>query len=411
MIETSVLTGRARVAARRMARTTGAERNRALEAIAELIVERRYEILDANASDLDRASGIAESFRDRLTLTEEQIRAMAEGVRIVASLPDPVGAIVHGWNRPNGLRIEKVRVPIGVILVIYESRPNVTADAAALTLKSGNAVILRGGKEAFDSNRVIAGIIRDALRECGLPGDAALFVETIERSYLETLLTREGEIDVAIPRGGEGLIRMVVEKARIPVVYHGAGICHVFVDATADLDMAMKIVRNAKCSRPGVCNAMETLLVHRAIAPLALPRLASALEGVELRGCPATREILPKTLPATEEDWKAEYLAKILAVRVVASVEEAIAHIEEHGSHLADAIVTSDIPSADAFTLGVDSAAVYVNASTRFTDGGEFGLGAEIGISTQKLHARGPMGPEELTTTKYVVRGDGQIRE
>ncbi len=405
------LARRARAAARKLAVSTGETRRRALLEIADALVAAEERLLAANRVDLERASGITEAFRDRLTLTPARIRAMAEGVRTVAGLPDPVGAVVAGWRRPNGLLIEKVRIPIGVVLVIYESRPNVTADAASLTLKSGNAVILRGGKEALESNRAIAAVMAEALDRAGLPPDAALFVETTDRAYAEELLSLEGEIDLAIPRGGEGLIRMVVEKARVPVIYHGAGICHVFVDESADLEEAAKVVRNAKCQRPGVCNAVETLLVHRAVAPRALPLLAQALSDVEWRGDEEARGIVPSMKPATEEDWRAEYLAKILAVRVVESVEEAIEHIERYGSHLADAILTRDLRAADAFARGVDSAVVFVNASTRFTDGGEFGLGAEIGISTNKLHARGPMGPEELTTTKYVVRGEGQIRE
>lgn len=410
MITPAQLTARARAAARLLARSTGQSRIDALHRMADLLVAGQDALLAANAEDLARASGITEAFRDRLTLTPSRIAAMADGIRVVAGLVDPVGAIVTGWTRPNGIRIEKVRVPIGVVMVIYESRPNVTADAASLTLKSGNAIILRGGKEAFSSNSAIARILRDGLEAAKLPADAVQFVETTDRAVVEDLLAREGEIDVVIPRGGEGLIRMVVEKSRIPVIYHGAGICHAYVDAAADLAIAEAVVFNGKCSRPGVCNALETLLVHRAIALEALPRLARKLEGVELRGCAEARALLPGIAAATEEDWRAEYLAKILAVRVVGSVDEAIDHIETYGSHLADTIITEDVAAADAFTTGVDSAAVYVNASTRFTDGGEFGLGAEIGISTQKLHARGPMGPEELTTTKYVVRGRGQVR-
>ncbi|MEK8024163.1 MAG: glutamate-5-semialdehyde dehydrogenase [Candidatus Hydrogenedentota bacterium] len=404
------LARRARAASRLIATTTGQKRRDALRTIADLLVEREKTLLEANRLDLEKASGISEAFRDRLTLNANRIAAMADGLRVIADLPDPVGAIVTGWTRPNGLQIQKVRVPIGVIAVIFESRPNVTADAAGLTLKSGNAVILRGGKEAFLSSQAIASVIQDGLRQCGLPADAVLFVDTTDRAFVDGLLTLENDIDVVIPRGGESLIRNVVEKSRVPVIYHGAGICHTFIDASADIAMAEEIVFNAKCSRPGVCNAMETLLVHRAIAKDALPRIARKLEGVELRGDEEARAIVPSMHPAAEEDWRAEYLAKILAVRVVDNVDAAIDHIETYGSHLADAIVTSDLASAERFTRGVDSAAVYVNASTRFTDGGEFGLGAEIGISTQKLHARGPMGPEELTTTKYIVRGAGHVR-
>ncbi|RMH59121.1 MAG: glutamate-5-semialdehyde dehydrogenase [Candidatus Hydrogenedentota bacterium] len=401
----------ARAAARILLETTGSQRKEALSAIADALEAREKEILAANRRDLERATGITEAFRDRLTLTPERVKKMAAGVRTVAGLTDPVGEIVSGWTLPNGLRIEQVRVPIGVVAVIYESRPNVTADAAALTLKSGNAIILRGGKEAFSSNAAIADVIAEALDGRGLPAAAVSFVRTTDRSFVDDLLSLEGELDVVIPRGGEGLIRRVVERSRVPVIYHGAGICHTYIDADADLEKAERIVVNAKCSRPGVCNAMETLLVHRAIAEKFLPRLEKVLEGVELRGCERSRAFLSSAKPATEEDWAAEYLSKILAVRVVESVEEAVDHIERYGSHLADAIVTESISAAERFTRSVDSAAVYVNASTRFTDGGEFGLGAEIGISTQKLHARGPMGPRELTTTKYVVRGDGQVRD
>lgn len=401
---------RARAAARQLANTSGNDRRQGLLRIAELLVAHQSEILAANESDLKKSADAPDAFRDRLTLTPARIKAMADGVLIVADLPDPVGAIVTGWTRPNGLRIEKMRVPIGVLCVIYESRPNVTADAAALAIKSGNAIILRGGKEAFETSQSIARIIQAGLEKSGLPKDGVVFVETTERSFVDQLLLLEGDIDVVIPRGGAGLIQSVVEKSRVPVIYHGAGICHVFVDASADFDMAESIVENAKCSRPGVCNALETLLVHKSAAAHFLPLLATRLDDVEFRGDEQARTIVSTMKAATEEDWSTEYLAKILSVRVVASVEEAIAHIERYGSHLADAIVTSDIRSADLFTRGVDSAAVYVNASTRFTDGAEFGLGAEIGISTQKLHARGPMGPEELTTTKYVVRGNGHIR-
>lgn len=412
MTETALqLAVRARTASRKMRQATGAQRDTALYAIAEKIEASTDEIEAANAKDLENFTDGSSAFRDRLILDRERILAMAAGVRHIAGLVDPVGEVVHGWRRPNGLLIEKVRVPLGVILVIYESRPNVTADAAALTLKSGNAVILRGGKEAFHTNQAIAEIISDGLEAAGLERDAVVFVGTTDRSYVDDLLQLEGEIDVVIPRGGHGLIERVVEKSRIPVIYHGAGICHTYVDAAADIEKAKSIVRNAKLSRPGVCNAMETLLVDSRSAGEFLPKLASALEGVELRGCPRTVEILPQAKPATDEDWTAEYLDKILAVRVVDGVAGAVEHIERYGSHLADVIITESITAADEFTRDVDSAVVFVNASSRFADGSEFGLGAEIGISTQKLHARGPMGPVELTTTKYLVRGSGQTRE
>lgn len=409
--EAMELASRAKLAERALAISSGEKRTEALLAIADSLEAGKDVIMAANKTDLDRLDGVTAAFRDRLLLDEKRIKSMAEGVRIVAKLVDPVGTLIDGWTLPNGLRVEKVSVPIGVILVIYESRPNVTADAAALTLKSGNAVILRGGKEAVATNKAIAAILSRGLRSVGLPEDAVVFVESTDRELVKRLMLRTDLIDVVIPRGGEGLIAMVVANSRVPVIYHGAGICHVYVDASADIAMAEAIVYNAKCQRPGVCNAMETLLVHRGIADKALPRLEKKLSGVELRGCDETRKVLTGIKAATEEDWSAEYLDRILSIKVVASVEEAIDHIEKYGSHLADAIVTSNIASADQFTCGVNSAAVYVNASTRFTDGGEFGLGAEIGISTQKLHARGPMGVRELTTTKYVVRGTGQIRK
>jgi glutamate-5-semialdehyde dehydrogenase len=350
---------------------------------------------------------------DRLELSERRIGEMAGGLRAVAALPDPVGRSLGRRRRPNGLLIVKRRVPIGVILIVYESRPNVTADAAALCVKAGNAVILRGGKEAFHSNQAIAGALQAGGAAAGLPEHAVQFVATTDRDAVRELVRMHDRVDLAIPRGGESLIRAVVEQARVPVIKHYKGVCHVYVDAAADLDMALKIVENAKCQRPGVCNAMETLLVHEAVAPAFLPRLRElcARRGVEVRADAAARGLVPSFKEATEEDWYAEYLDLILALRVVSGVEEAIDHVNHYGSRHSDAIVTGDPAAARAFTRGVDSACLYVNASTRFTDGGEFGLGAEMGISTDKLHARGPMGLEELTTYKYIVEGVGQVRE
>jgi glutamate-5-semialdehyde dehydrogenase len=337
---------------------------------------------------------------------------MAKGLEEVALLPDPVGEIVKMWKRPNGLLVGRMRIPLGVILLIYESRPNVTIDSAGLCFKSGNAVILRGGKESLRSNLALAEVFRSVLRDFGLPEDAVQVVPTPERQAMEYLLELEDYIDLVIPRGGEGLIRFVVEKSRIPVIKHYKGVCHVYVDDEADLEKAIKICVNAKCQRPGVCNAMETLLVHEKIAPEFLPRLAKEYSayGVELRGCPKTLSILPNAKPATEEDWYAEYLDLILAVRVVSSLDEAIEHISKYGSNHTEAIVTENYTKAMKFIQEVDASLVLVNASTRFNDGGELGLGAEIGISTTKLHAYGPMGLEELTTTKFIAFGNGQIR-
>lgn len=338
---------------------------------------------------------------------------MADGLRQVASLPDPVGEVVKMWKRPNGLMIGKMRVPIGVVGVIYESRPNVTADTAGLCIKSGNAVLLRGGSEAINSNRVIVDILKEACEEAGVPTDAVSFIDTTDRAAVEVMLKLDQYIDLIVPRGGEGLIRFVAENSRIPVVYHYKGVCHTYVDKYADLTMAEEICFNAKVQRPGVCNAMETMLVHKDVAEEFLPRICERLKeaGVEIRGCPETRKIVPWTKEATEEDWYAEYLDLILAVKVVDSFEEAVEHINKYGSHHSDAIVTKDYERGMRFLREVDSAAVYVNASTRFTDGYEFGLGAEMGISTQKLHVRGPMGLEDLTCCKYVILGCGQIRE
>ena len=372
-------------------------------------------ILAANREDTDaaRASGMRPSMLDRLTLTEARIHSMAEGVRQIAAQADPIGSVLEGHTNANGLKIEKVRVPLGVIGMIYEARPNVTADAAALCLKAGNAVILRGGKEAIQSNTAIAEILREAVAGEGLPEDSIQLIRDTTRESSIALMNLTGYLDVLIPRGGAGLIRSVVENSHVPVIETGVGNCHVFVDETADIDMAASIIFNAKTSRPSVCNAIETILVHKNIAARALPAIKAKLDekNVELRGCERTREILGDcVIPAVESDWSEEYLDYILAIKVVDSLDDALAHIAQYSSGHSEAIVTENYRNAERFLSEVDAAAVYVNASTRFTDGGEFGLGAEIGISTQKLHARGPMGVNELTSTKFIIRGDGQIR-
>jgi glutamate-5-semialdehyde dehydrogenase len=383
--------------------------------MADEITAQKETIQAANARDVSagREAGLSAAMLDRLELTDARIDAMVKGLLDVAALKDPVGTTISDWNRPNGLQIKKVRVPIGVIAIIYESRPNVTADAASLCFKTANAVILRGGKEAAYSNAAIAKAMREGGAEKGMPDNAIQLVETPDRNAVRELAQMVGKVDLIIPRGGEGLIKAVSEMAWVPVIKHCKGICHTFVDAAADIDMALDISENAKCHRPGVCNAMETLLVHRDIAAAFLPRMIERFKarGVELRGDEDTQKFDAAIKPATEEDWTTEYLDMILSIRIVDNVQAAIDHINTYGSHHSDAIVTTDEKAAKAFLAEVDSAAVYVNASTRFTDGGEFGMGAEIGISTDKLHARGPMGLEELTTYKFTVSGTGQIRE
>jgi len=405
----------ARRAARELAKASGAGKDRALLAMAAGLPESRSRILAANAGDVAaaRAAGQAPAFVDRLTLTESRIEAMARGVRQVADLPDPVGAITGMWRRPNGLQVGRMRVPLGVIGIIYESRPNVTADAAALCLKSGNAVLLRGGSEALATNRAIAEVLSAAVESAGLPPASLAVVPSADRAVVREMLSLHGLIDLIIPRGGEGLIRAVREGSQIPVIAHDKGLCHTYVDELADLAMAAEVAYNAKVERPGVCNAMETLLIHAGVARVFLPPFVARLSaaGVEVRGCDRTRALLPTVQPADEADWDTEYLALILSIRVVGSFEEAVAHIARHGSGLAEAIVTSDHGHAMRFLREVDAGAVFVNASTRFTDGYEFGMGAEMGISTQKLHARGPMGLPELTCEKFIVLGDGQIRD
>jgi glutamate-5-semialdehyde dehydrogenase len=407
--------GQAARQAERILSTAGTKwKNEALAAIAEALIARKEEILAANAIDMQagRENGLREALLDRLQLTEKRIADMAAGVREVAALPDPIGQVVKMSKRPNGLIIGKKRVPLGVIGIIYEARPNVTVDAAALCLKAGNAVILRGGKEAFHSNNFLCSLMQDAIERVGLPRACVSLVQDITRQSANELMELTEYLDVLIPRGGAGLIRAVVEHAKVPVIETGVGNCHVYVDKDADLEMGAAIIENAKCSRPSVCNAAETLLVHRKIAQQFLPMAAQALERshVELRGCPETCAILPEAKPAEEADWDTEYGDYILAVKVVDSAEEAMEHIAQHGSGHSEAIVTANYFTAQTFLEQVDAAAVYVNASTRFTDGGEFGLGAEIGISTQKMHARGPMGVEELTSCKYIIYGEGQVR-
>jgi len=403
----------ARKAGHVLARTNTKQKNEALEAIARALLGRQEELLEANAADMEaaRASGMAQALLDRLELTPARIEGMADGVRQVAALPDPVGQTVSSI-RPNGLIIGRRRVPLGVVGIIYEARPNVTVDAAALCLKSGNACILRGGKEAIRSNEALIGVLRDALEEAGLPRDCAALVRDTDRRSAAELMNLTKYLDVLIPRGGRGLIRTVAEQAKVPVIRTGEGVCHIYVDRDADLQMASEIVYNAKCSRPSVCNALECLVVHRAVARDFLPMAWEFLRSkhVEIRGCSETCSILHNAVRAVSSDWDAEYGDYILAVMIVGDADEAMEFIAQHGTSHSEAIITENYTTAQRFLNEVDAAAVYVNASTRFTDGGEFGLGAEIGISTQKLHARGPMGLEELTTTKYVVYGNGQVR-
>jgi glutamate-5-semialdehyde dehydrogenase len=386
-------------------------KNRALAAVADCIRERAPAILAANGRDVERGrtAGLSAAMLDRLGLDERRIAGLLSSIAEIAAFEDPVGETT-GVRRPAGFTLQKVRTPIGVVLFIYESRPNVTVDAAALCLKSGNAVILRGGSEAIESNRAIAGAIREGLATAGVPADAVQFVDRPEHEAIDLLVGQEGLIDLVIPRGGEALIRRVTERSRVPVIKHYKGVCHLYVDASADLGMAVKVVVNSKVQRPGVCNALEKLLVHADVAAAFLPALHAAMPQVELRGCPRTLAILPGTKAATEDDWGAEYLDLVLAVRVVDGCDEACSLIERYSSSHTDGILASDAATIERFVSAVDSAAVTVNASTRLNDGGIFGLGAEIGISTDKLHARGPMGLRELTTYKWEVRGSGDLR-
>ena len=407
---------RARAASRSLARLSTDQRNAGLRAMADSLDRHQFALLEANSRDVaaGEANGLSGAMLDRLRLDEKRLARMADGIRAVADLPDPVGEILRAWTRPNGIEISKKRVPIGVVGIIYESRPNVTSDAAVLCTKTGNAAILRGGSEAIHSNLAIADALRDGAGRGGLPADCILLVPRTDREAVRLLAQMDRYVDLLVPRGGHSLIEAVVSHARMPVIKHYHGVCILYVDRAADLDMAERILLNGKTQRPGVCNALETLLVHREVAEVFLPQAAAALwhEGVTLHGDTETLRLLGgRVMPATKADWTTEYLDLHLAVKVVADLDEAVAHVETHGSHHSDAIVTSDEAVAERFLNEVDSATVYWNASTRFTDGGEFGFGAEIGISTDKLHARGPMGLEELTTYKYVIRGNGQVRD
>lgn len=404
----------AKKAAAKLAVTSTAVKNKALLAMAEALLAKQEDILAANALDMERAAakGMKSSMLDRLKLTAARIEGMADGLRQVANLPDPVGNVLDGKTLANGLTITKVRVPLGVIGIIYEARPNVTADAAGLCLKSGNAVVLKGGSEAMESNKAVAGILSEAATAAGMPEGAIQFIDTSDRQAVQDLIHLNGLVDVVIPRGGAGLIKMVVMNATVPVIETGAGVCHTYVDASADVEMAVKIAYNAKVQRPSVCNAMETLLVHKDAAAKFMPAMLAkyAEAGVEIRGDENVQSFDKAVVPVTEEDWATEYGDLRLSVKIVDSIEEAMEHIARFGTGHSECIVTNDYSQAQLFQKNVDAAAVYVNASTRFTDGNEFGFGAEIGISTQKLHARGPMALPELTSTKYLICGNGQIR-
>ena len=401
--------------AARVLSVAGSKKALALNSIADALIEHKDEIIKANNIDIEygKEIGLTPSLIDRLTLGEDRIKGMADGVRKVSSLPDPIGNVISGNTLPNGLTVTRVKVPLGVIGIIFEARPNVTADAASLCLKAGNAVILRGGKEAINSNKAIAKIMRDAVEKVGLPKDSIQLIEDTTRQSSTELMQLSDYLDVLIPRGGAGLIKAVVENSKVPVIETGVGNCHVYVDKYADIDMASEIIFNAKTSRPSVCNAIETISVHKDIAKDALPKIKEKLDtkNVQIRGCKTTKEILGDDIvDAEESDYYTEFLDYILACKVVDSIDEGIAHIAKYSSGHSECIITNDYARANKFKKEVDAAAVYVNASTRFTDGGEFGLGAEIGISTQKLHARGPMGINELTSSKFIVEGNGQIR-
>ncbi len=405
---------RAKEASRVLAKIPSQPKNSALISMADELISHSGFIVEENNKDIEDAQkrGLSPSFIDRLTLTPSRIKAMAEGLKQIASLPDPVGEVIRMWRRPNGLLVGRMRIPLGVVAIVYEARPNVTADAAGLCLKAGNSVILRGGSESIRSNMAIGSVLGDALEKNSLPREAVQIVPVTDRALVLELLKLEDYIDLVIPRGGEGLIRFVSENSKIPVLKHYKGVCHIFVDEFADLEMAENICLNAKVQRPGVCNSMETLLVHEGVSEKFLPRMVKKFEenGVEIRGCPRTKEIVPRVKEASEEDWYAEYLDLILSVKVVKGIDEAIDHMEKYGSMHTEAIITRDYKNAQYFLNSVNSSTVLVNASTRFSDGYELGLGAEIGISTSKLHAFGPMGVEELTTTKFIIYGDGQIR-
>ncbi|MEW5691837.1 MAG: glutamate-5-semialdehyde dehydrogenase [Candidatus Hydrogenedentota bacterium] len=390
-------------------------KNNVLQLIAEKIEQKKSEVLKENEKDIEIAvkNKLSKALIDRLSLNDKKIQLMIESVHQVIMLTDPVGEIFDMRTRPNGLKIGRMRVPIGVIFIIYESRPNVTIESAILCIKSGNTAILRGGKESMNTNRILSEIIRESLNEAGLPKDGLIFVDSTDRELVQELLLLENYINLVIPRGGESLIRAVAEKSRIPVIKHYKGICHIYVDKDADESKALELCLNAKCQRPATCNAMETLLVHKDLSKSFLPKMVDKFisSGVELRGCPKTRKLFPNISRATEEDWHTEYLDLILSVKIVENLEEAIDHIEKYGSHHSDGIITENYTTAWVFVNSVDSAACYVNASTRFTDGFEFGLGAEVGISTDKIHCRGPMGLLELTVPKWIIFGNGQVRE
>lgn len=413
MTELEQMGARAKTVAHKLAFAAGLK-NKALSEIATALRSSEAEILAANAQDVQKAkeSGMSAAMLDRLTLTSQRIAGMVQGVEAVLAQKDPIGTVLDGMVQENGLKIEKIRVPLGVIGMIYEARPNVTVDAAVLCLKAGNAVILRGGKEAFRSNQCLAELMRNAVERAGLPKDCIQLVQNTERESAAELMRLTGYLDVLIPRGGAGLIKAVVEQAKVPVIETGAGNCHVFVDESANITMAAEIVFNAKTSRPSVCNAIETVLVHKAIAQQALPVIAQRLaeKQVQIHGCAQVCAILPQAVPASEQDWETEYSGYAIAMRVVEDLDQAIAHIMRYTTGHSECIVTESYQNAMQFTRQIDAAAVYVNASTRFTDGGMFGLGAEIGISTQKLHARGPMGIEQLTSVKFIINGNGQIR-
>jgi glutamate-5-semialdehyde dehydrogenase len=406
---------KAKEASRILANTSTDIKNKALLNIARKLEESLEKIISINNKDMSagKEAGLAKSLLNRLELNEKRINSMAKGLREVVQLEDPVGEVIGIKRRPNGLEVGKIRVPLGVIGIIYEARPNVTVDVAGLCLKAGNAVLLRGGSEAFKSNQVLTEIIQEAVAGEGLPGESVQLVQTTDRAAVEAMFKMNGYLDVLIPRGGAGLIKRVVRESSVPVIETGVGNCHVYVDASADIDMALRIVYNAKTDYPAVCNAAETLLIHKNIAEKFLPVISKKFfeNNVELRGCPKSRKIVPDIKKATEDDWYEEYLDYIMAVKIVDSIDDAINHIYKYSSKHSESIVTSSYNDANKFLKEVDAAAVYVNASTRFTDGGEFGMGAEIGISTQKLHARGPMGLKELTSTKFIIRGNGQIRE
>lgn len=406
---------KARQAGLKLGIASTAIKDTALELMAQGLMDQRISIIHANEIDVENArkSGLSKAFIDRLTITEKTLKAMVDGIKEVRTLRDPVGEITKAWTRPNGLIVGRMRIPIGVILIIYESRPNVTVDASVLCIKSGNAVILKGGSEALNSNMAISNVLSNALSSAGLPSDAIQLLDTQQKDVLYELLKQDELIDLVIPRGGEELIRAVTEQSRIPVLKHFKGICHIFVDADAEIEMAKRVCFNAKVQRPGVCNAMETLLVHKDIANKFLPEMVDMYKkaGVEIRGCERTQTIVKDIKPATEQDWITEYLDLILSIRIVDSIDQAIEHINHYGSHHTDSIVTKDVQHSIKFLREVDSSTVLVNASTRFSDGFQLGLGAEIGISTSKLHAFGPMGLEELTAQKFVIMGSGQIRE